>query len=264
MCLVALAIGQHPHFPVVIAANRDEYHDRPALPAAPWVEDAAVLGGRDLRAGGAWLAARLEGRFAVVTNFRKPHAAIGTRSRGDLVREFVLGSCAAAARIADIDRERHCYAPFNLVLGDLHAVWWLERESGRHGRFEPGTHAFSNGPIGQPWPKCRDAAAALQHALRAPNPAVDALMAVLADTTAAADADLPDTGVGIELERFLSPIHIVGDSYGTRASTVLALARDGVHWLLERRFGPGGRAQGESAWQVDRQGWSAAHWPVAL
>jgi uncharacterized protein with NRDE domain len=264
MCIVALACGQHPRLPLVIAANRDEYHARPALPAMPWSEDAAVAGGRDLQAGGAWLAAHRDGRFAVVTNVRQAVAARGSRSRGEPVREFVTGSVAVGDFLATLAGHCRDYAPFNLVVGDAHGAWWLDGVNATHGRFEPGTHAFSNGPVHAAWPKCRGVAAALEQALRVEAPAVDALMAALGDTSPAADAELPDTGVGIAMERFLSPIHIVGETYGTRASSVLALAVDGRHRLLERRFGPNGAFAGESAWCAEGRGWVSGAWPGTL
>lgn len=264
MCIVALALGQHPRWPLVIAANRDEYHARASAAAATWPENPAVVGGRDLVAGGAWLAVRSEGRFAVVTNFRRPGAVLGERSRGELVQQFVLGDAGAAAWIEALNGRRDAYAPFNLVVGDAHGAWWLESARGHHGRFAPATHAFSNGPVDVPWPKCQGVATALQHALRAETPRVDVLMAALRDTSPAPDHDLPDTGVGLEMERFLSPVHIVGERYGTRASSLLALARDGAHMLLERRFGPNGVAAGESAWRVADNAWVASAWPATL
>ena len=264
MCIVALAFGQHPRLPVVIAANRDEYHARPALPAAPWIEQRAVMGGRDLQAGGAWLAVHRDGRFAVVTNVRRPGAGRGSKSRGAPVGEFVVGRAEADNFLASLAERRGDYAPFNLVVGDARGAWWLEGVSGACGRFEAGTHAFSNGPVHERWPKCQGVATAVRNALRADAPAVDALMTALADCAPAADSDLPDTGVGIEMERFLSPVHIVGDRYGTRASTVVALAQDGRHVLLERRFGPHGVFAGESAWQANAEGWSPVSWPSVL
>ncbi|HRQ64007.1 MAG TPA: NRDE family protein [Xanthomonadaceae bacterium] len=264
MCIVALALGRHPDWPLVIAANRDEFHQRPALPAAPWTDAASIVGGRDLEAGGSWLAMRADGRFAAVTNVRRPGVPRGARSRGDLVSDLVRADAGPAAWLAALNGQRGDYAPFNLVVGDAGMVWWLESESGAHGRFAPGVHAFSNGPVGAPWPKCQGVASALARALADTRPRVDTIMAALADTSVAADAELPDTGVGLEMERFLSPVHIVGDRYGTRASTVLALAADGAHRLLERRFGPGGVCEGESAWRTDAKGWTSSAWPEVL
>jgi uncharacterized protein with NRDE domain len=264
MCLVALAIRRHPRLPLLLAANRDEYHARPARPAAPWVEDAAVVGGRDLEAGGAWLAAHRSGRFAVVTNFRRPGAGKGMRSRGELVRDFVLGDGSPEAFLGALATRRGDYAPFNLVVGDAEDAWWLESESGTLDRFAAGIHAFSNGPVRAPWPKCQAAAAAVARTLRDEAPSVSALMVALGDTSPAADAELPDTGVGLAMERLLSPVHIVGDTYGTRASTLLALAADGRHLLAERSFGPGARATGDIAWRVEGAGWAPLRWPDTL
>lgn len=255
MCLILLALGQDRRFPLILLANRDEFHARPSLPAAPWPEDARVLGGRDLAAGGTWLACRSDGRFAAIANFRKKGAPAGRRSRGDLPARFVLGDEPPAAFLAWLKPRIEDYAPFNLLLGAGTEVWWLQSEGPRDGRFGPGIHAISNGPIGASWPKCRRATAALAELLAQGEPEEDALLKLLAERTPAADAELPVTGLPIERERVLSPIFIAGADYGTRASTLLLRATTGEIVFRERRFRGHGAQLAEVCWRQDCGRW---------
>jgi uncharacterized protein with NRDE domain len=248
MCLILLALGQDRRYPLILLANRDEFHARPSLPAAPWPEDARVLGGRDLAAGGTWLACRSDGRFAAVANFRKKGAPAGRRSRGELPMRFVLGDEPPAAFLAWLEPRIADYAPFNLLLGAGTEVWWLQSEGPKEGRFGPGIHAISNGPIGASWPKCRRAAAALAELLAQGEPEEDALLKLLAERTPAADAELPDTGLPIERERLLSPIFIAGAEYGTRASSLFTFGPEVGVRFIECRFAAGGKPEGASRW----------------
>ncbi|MCB9732314.1 MAG: NRDE family protein [Deltaproteobacteria bacterium] len=248
MCLIALAVASHPDYPLVVAANRDEHHARPAAAAAPWPEDPAVIGGRDLEAGGAWLGVRRDGRFGAVTNVRRPDALRpGARSRGHLVRDWLLGDDDGddpAAFLAPVRARRGEYAPFNLVLGGPRALWVYASEDDALTRVAPGVHALSNARLDTPWPKVRRATAGLAAALGGEDPDRDALRAVLADRGLAPDDELPDTGVGLALERVLSPPFIVGERYGTRASTLVLFGADGRIAFEEARFGPNGAPLG--------------------
>lgn len=241
MCLLLVAVDAVPDRPLLLLGNRDEFHARPSAAAAPWPDLPGVRGGRDLEAGGSWLAVHDNGRMAAVTNIRLLNVQRGTRSRGDLVRDFVAGSGSAADVIAAVQRDVGDYAPFNLVVADRDEAWCLESPAAQAQRLRPGVHLVSNGPLDAPWPKMQRLRGLFEHALAA---GVDdaALLDLLADTHQPADAELPDTGMGLERERFLAPIFVRGDTYGTRASTLAW--RDGrgnVH-LIERRFGAGGVA----------------------
>jgi uncharacterized protein with NRDE domain len=253
MCLILFALGQHPDYPLLLAANRDEYHGRPARPLAPWPEDAAVAGGRDLEAGGSWLGLSRRGRFAAVTNVREwPPQSGWPRSRGDLVREFLLGDRPAPDFAASCLAHGDDYAGFNLLLGDASGFWYCSNRRGSPLRqLQPGCYGLANGVLGDEWPKTRSGVAALQQLLAEPTP--DGLLELLADRTPAADAELPDTGIGLEMERRLAPRFIVGDDYGTRASTALMVTADGAATLLEQNFSAGGRADGRYRidWRLD-------------
>lgn len=249
MCLLLIALEVVPQRPVLLLGNRDEFHARPSAPAAPWAEAPQVVGGRDLEAGGSWLALRRDGRFAAVTNVRLADPRHGPRSRGALVRDFVIGHDTPDAYVAQLRRHHGDFAPFNLVVGDARSVWCLESPRDRVQRLAPGVHLVSNGPLDAPWPKmerlragfCRTLAAAADA-----TPLDERLLDLLREETPAADAQLPDTGIPRERERYLSAIFVRGEAYGTRASTLAWRDADGGIGLVERRFGPAGAAQGET------------------
>lgn len=251
MCLILLALRQHPEFPLLIAANRDERFERPTQPLAPWPEAPHVLGGRDLEAGGSWFGITRDGRFAAVTNVREwPPQTGWPRSRGSLVSDFLLGSMSAADYAGACARNNGQFAGYNLLVGQLaggHSpgngdagLWYCSNRGSEPLRqLRPGLYGLSNGALGDEWPKTRAGSAALRALLlRGPTP--EGLLALLGDRTTPADDALPDTGVGLEKERMLAPCFIAGDDYGTRASTALLVNRQGVATLWEQNFASGG------------------------
>ena len=255
MCLIALAWRQHPRWPLVIAANRDELHARPTAGAAPDPDAPAVYGGRDLVQGGGWLQVSGRARLAAVTNVRDGHAAgVYPRSRGWLVRDFVRGNLSARAFAAG-PAATDGHGPFNALFWDgASLVHASNHPRTGHADVAPGIHAMSNGAFDAPWPKSTAATRALDAWLRPmaglvePPRTIDAfepLFDALADTAVAPDALLPDTGVGLELERMLSPPFVRGEAYGTRCSTLVVVG-GGAAVFVERRFGPAGRVLGDS------------------
>lgn len=256
MCLIAFAWRAHPRCELALIANRDEFHARPAAPAGPHPQAPEVFGGRDLEAGGSWLLVASRRRLAAVTNVRAgtPESS-RPRSRGALVDGFVRGSAAAADYAAALAGTAGDYGRFNLILWDGAAMAFASN----HPRFEcrdiaPGLHAMSNGAFDAPWPKSGRATAALQGWLaarpdeavsRAQRHALETLFVALADITPAPDDSLPETGVGLEMERTLSPPFVRGERYGTRCSTVVLVDADGLRFV-ERRFGPLAAPLGET------------------
>lgn len=252
MCLIALAWRCHPRFDAVLVTNRDEFHGRATAPAQRHAGVPPIFGGQDLEKGGSWLLASAEGRFAAVTNVRvggAPEAA--PRSRGALVDDFVRSSLPVSDYLDALAPIASEFGRFNVLLcaeGELHYA-------GNHPVFRrqalaPGLHVVSNGDLDAPWPKTQRLRAALAPWLAdadslAAEPQFTALWTALADRDRAADAELPDTGVGLTLERLLSSPFIVGEAYGTRASSLLLVSR-GQARLLERRFGAHGAALGDS------------------
>ena len=244
MCLIAFAWNAHPEYRLIVAANRDEWHDRPTAPAAWWNDHPQILAGRDLKAGGTWMGVTRSGRFAAVTNFRDPADRKSTaRSRGELVTAFLLGDETPAAFLAATKKVAHEYNGFNLILGDGTSLAYFGSSEGAIEILEPGVYALSNHTLNEPWPKVTMAKSALDNTLQA-EMSEDALQiaiyAILSNDTIASDGALPNTGVGIEWERVLSPALIVTEKYGTRASTILSVANnDGVSFEERTRANDG-------------------------
>jgi uncharacterized protein with NRDE domain len=246
MCLILLARETFPGYPLVLAANRDEYYRRPTRPAHYWEDAEGVLGGRDLKAGGSWLGVDRSGRLAAVTNYREPpQPGAGARSRGELVSGYLKGRQAAADYLEGVSRRRDRYDAFNLLLGDADGLYFYSSLDTRFQRLSPGIYGISNGELDCPWPKVIRGKRVFHESLGSDHaPDSEALFALLADATPAADADLPDTGVGLETERKLSPIFIHLDGYGTRSSTVLAIAAEGRVAFAERNYDENGAVIG--------------------
>lgn len=251
MCLAAFALNAHPRFPLVIAANRDEFFARAAAPMAWWPDQPQVLAGRDLSAGGTWFGLTRAGRLALLTNVREPgRQNPAAPSRGALVVDWLKADDDAPAFA---QRLAGGYNGFNLVTGDLtrNAWHWLSNRAPVPVALGDGLHALSNAALDTPWPKTTGLRAALADALahaHGVDDLTERLLAALADPTPAADAELPDTGVGLARERLLSPrfIRIADEGapavYGTRCATVLIRGADGATHLVERSFTADGGA----------------------
>lgn len=255
MCLIALAWRQHARYPLAIAANRDEFHGRPSAPAAVDPDAPAVFGGRDLVQGGGWLQVSSRGRLAAVTNVRDGRAlpTDSPRSRGWLVRDFIRGRQPAAEFAAAV-AQAPGHGPFNALFWDGTALFHASNHPGGCAEVAPGLHAMSNGAFDAAWPKSAVATRALQAWLDSDGTRADPmarpemlepLFEALADRAVAPDDRLPDTGVGLELERMLSPPFVAGSAYGTRCSSVVLAGPDRIVFA-ERRFGPDGVRTGDS------------------
>lgn len=256
MCLIVFAWQPGSDCPLTVAANRDEWRERPTARLHWWNHEPArtdseysqdivcehsphearsgILAGRDLKDGGTWMGVTPSGRFAALTNFRDPKSVKpGAPSRGALVREFLESDATPGEYLQALAEHMHDYNGFNLLIGDRDALWWLSNRGGAPMALAPGVHGLSNGLLNEPWPKVARARARLTEAL---NQAAgdDALWSLLADDAAAPDDQLPDTGVGLDWERRLSPVRIRGDRYGTRSSAVLRIFADGSLRFSER------------------------------
>ena len=253
MCLVAIAWKSHPRWRLLLAGNRDEFHARPTAPLARWPDIGSIRAGRDLQSGGTWVGLDARGRCAVVTNVRDPLAlASSGPSRGRLPVDFLGGTLEADRHARDLLAGAGDYAPFNLLMADADSCEYV----GNHPRLEhraiaPGIHGMSNGGFDVSWPKTQRLCEAMRRwsETEATDPAP--LWQALADERVAADAALPDTGVGIALERKLSSAFISGPDYGTRASTLIAIDYQGRGYISERRFGPDGAFEGETTLRND-------------
>ena len=246
MCLIVVAWRCRADLPLAVAANRDEWRDRPAEPAHWWPDHPGLLAGRDLKAGGTWMGVTRSGRFAAVTNFRDPADRRSTaRSRGGLVTGFLDGAESAPAYLARIAASAAEYNAFNLIVGDAATLWYFGSREGGARPIEPGVHGLSNHVLDEPWPKVIRGRAAMERALAAADPG-PALFELLGDGTPAPDSALPATGVSLDWERRLSSALITGADYGTRASTVLLLGADGRIRFEERTRAPDGSEAGRA------------------
>jgi uncharacterized protein with NRDE domain len=250
MCLIAFNFSPGRERHLLLAANRDEFHERPARPMAWWRWPVGPLAGRDERAGGTWLAVGRDGRWAAVTNFRDPDAASGRRSRGELPLDFLAGGRSPAEEADRVHAGRSDYGPFNLLVGDRESLWYASSHAGPR-PVEPGVHALSNGLLDAPWPKSRRVATALRGIDSARAVDAERLFDLMDDRAPSPDDELPETGVGAELERFLSPPFIVGERYGTRCTTVVDLAARSI--VAERSFDAAGDVIGEADYAFDSE-----------
>ena len=238
MCTIVFSYRSLPGFRLVLAGNRDEFYDRPTEPVRFWPERPDLLAGKDLRWGGIWLGVTRSGKVAAVTNYRDPaqrreHA----KSRGLMVHDYLCGDQGPMDYISAIDAAKDDYNGFNLLLADAGTMVHYSNRGTAAGKLDPGIYALSNHLLDTPWPKVvriKSLFASLLAKDREPN--ADHLLDLLTDRETAADARLPDTGVGMEWERRLSSIFITSPTYGTRSSSVLTIRDDGQVAFVERRF----------------------------
>jgi uncharacterized protein with NRDE domain len=251
MCLLAIAWKVHPELPLIFVGNRDEFHAREAAPAGWWDEPAGILGGRDLEAGGSWLAVNRGGRLAVVTNVREPFAdSAGQRSRGELVVDALSSLLPFDAWAAGLAERGDRYGGFNLLVADGDRLHCLSNRSDDRLDLAPGIYGLSNDRLDTPWPKVVAARERLRELLSRRQIDAESLFGIVADRRPAPDEQLPHTGVPLKWERALSAAFIVGPGYGTRASTVVLRGRGGGLELFERSFLPDGSAAGESRFEI--------------
>jgi len=257
MCLIAFSIGQHPEYPLVVAANRDEFFRRPTAGMTWWQASpgSEVLAGRDLLSGGTWLAVSRHGEIAAVTNVREGSAEPGHTSRGELPLRAL--SQPGDALQQQLSEQRSAYAGFNLIHLDERNGWYFSNRDAHPGRrLYRGTYGLSNHLLQSPWPKLLRLRDAMTRALKSapttdPDTLHHTLLMLLQDTTPAPDRELPDTGIGLDTERFLSSPFIVGSDYGTRATTIVTISRGGEIRVTEQSWLPMGKTgeQRQFCWQ---------------
>lgn len=251
MCLIGIAYRTHAKHELVLAANRDEFHDRPSASAAAWADHPHIFGGRDLRQKGSWLAVSATGRVAAITNVRRmvpPDP--GSPSRGKLVARFLQDTASAAEFAAGLADDAGNYPGFNLLLYDGSDLRFVTNTPDfRDEPVPPGIHTVSNATLDTPWPKSRRLHQALEAWSRDNWESFTPLFKALADRTPGAEAELPNTGVGKSLEKLLSAPFIVSPNYGTRCSTVVALGRGKIDFA-EKRFQPSGLDAGHTEKQM--------------
>jgi uncharacterized protein with NRDE domain len=241
MCLIAFAWRAHPRYRLVVAANRDEFHARKTAAAGFWQDAPGVLAGRDLERGGTWLGVTRAGRFAALSNYRDQEQADPAKpSRGTLPAQFLTHAESTLAYARRVDGDKHAYPGFNLLLGDGERFYYITNRGLGTGAVTQGVHAVSNGLLDESWPKVKRVRGRMRELLDAQSVNPDDLLEMLGDTREALPSALPETGLDASTERFLSPVFIRGETYGTRASTVVLMDEEKIIFV-ERRFGPNGR-----------------------
>ena len=235
MCLILFAWRKHADYPLIVIANRDEFYARPTRDAH-WWDDADILAGRDLEAGGTWLGLNRRGHFAAVTNVREPGGMTpGRKTRGDLTRNYLAGSDGAEAYLQRLAAHDQDYAGFNLLLGDASGLWFYSNREHAIRPVEAGVYGISNGAFDEPWPKLSTGKDELEALLDGDIDTAQ-LMEILTDHRIAEDHELPSTGVALDIERLLSSRFIRSQDYGTRACSVITVHRDQGIQFCEQNF----------------------------
>jgi uncharacterized protein with NRDE domain len=241
MCLVVFAYDCHPDYRLIFGANRDEFRNRPTEPARYWNGAPHVLAGRDRQAGGTWMGVTTAGKFAAVTNYRDPRNRIAeSPSRGKLVSAYLLeAGLTPEGYPSTLLREGRRYNGFNLLFGTTDTLYYFTNRGNASGRIPPGIHGISNHLLDSPWPKVNVAKSRLDAIVKQEDIDPEMILSALSDPVPFADDLLPDTGVGLEMERMLSPLFINDEEYGTRSTTVVLAGRDGKVTFIERSFDHG-------------------------
>ena len=235
--MIILSYRMNEKYPFILAANRDEFYERPSAPVSLWNDAPDIIAGKDLKSGGAWLGITKKGRFAAVTNYRDPESfRENAPSRGWLVRDFLFGREDPKAYIEKIAVNKDRYNGFNLILGDPSRLFYFSNR-GTMRELSSGLYALSNCLLDTPWPKTERGKKALALLLsRTDNPLPEDMFLILSDRLKPDDTELPDTGVGLEWERILSPIFITSSVYGTRSSSVIMIDKRDRVMFIDRVF----------------------------
>ncbi|MEX1239334.1 MAG: NRDE family protein [Cyclobacteriaceae bacterium] len=239
MCLIFIGLKNHPKYKLIVAANRDEFYDRPTAPASFWEDHPDILAGRDLEAKGTWLGMTKSGRICMVTNFRDPkniHAQ--APSRGKLVTDFLRDNTTGEKYLEKLMPHARKYNGFSLIAGTVDALYYFSNYKDGIILLNSGLFGLSNHLLETPWPKVEKGKNRIQELLKSSAIHVEGLYEVLSDEAISSDPHLPDTGVGLELERALSAAFIKSAGYGTRSSTVVMVDYNNHVSFHERVYNP--------------------------
>jgi len=253
MCLILISYKQFDKFPLIIAANRDEYFERPSQAAHFWNDNPFILAGRDLKHGGSWLGISRQGRFAAVTNFREPSNKIASAtSRGTLVSKYLMSDISAGNYLEDLLDQIDQFDGFNLLVGDTNALYFLGSLEKQIRILDTGVYGISNGIFDCPWPKVIQGKQRLAEIMnKSGQPDETAFFKLLANETVPPDDELPDTGVGLEWEQKLGSIFVKADPFGTRCSTLLSIDVKRQVRFSERNFDHAGNDLGTEGYSFN-------------
>ena len=245
MCLVVLGWKLHPDYPLIVAGNRDEFHARPTESAHWWSDQPDIIGGRDLQAGGTWLALHRNGRFATVTNFRDADTPSKTfHSRGHLVTDFLTSTETPEDYLCNVDGSK--YAGFNLLVSDGETLSWLSNRGDGVRNLAPGLYGLSNALLDSPWHKVVRAKHTFDKLLDEDRLNETELFRLLDDKQRAPASQIDSSRLPFESAHAISAPFIVLPDYGTRSSSVVLLDQQGGWLFHERRFDADGKARGDS------------------
>jgi uncharacterized protein with NRDE domain len=237
MCLIVFANDFLKDYKLIFAANRDEFYNRPTEQADFWKDHPDLLAGKDLQAGGTWMGITRKGKFAAITNFRdlKNHRN-DAPSRGNLTLDFLVNDFTPEEYYNRLSSDLKYYNGFNLILGDTNELYYFSNKTNGLKKLEPGIHGISNAILDTPWPKVEKSKRQLKHLIEQKNIHPWEVLNLLDDTSPAKDEELPDTGVGLELERTLSSIFIKSEKYGTRSSTIVTVDKHNNVKFVEKTY----------------------------
>ena len=251
MCLVVFAWKVHPDYPLILAANRDEYHARPAQEAHWWPDRPDILAGRDLQAGGTWLALSRSGRFATVTNYREAQKQRpGLRSRGEIATQYSGSNSSAYDFVAALDGDR--YAGVSVLVADGDSICYRSNRNDTAVSLSPGIYGLSNASLDTPWSKLLRTKDALAERIADGNINPTELLRLLADRSPAPHEEIDAGAMPYKMARAVTAPFIVTDDYGTRCSTTVLVGAEGRIQFCERRYGPDGNKSGESTFDFHR------------
>jgi uncharacterized protein with NRDE domain len=238
MCLILFSYKLHADYKLILAANRDEFYERPTASLEYWPDHPDVLAGRDLKSNGTWLGVTRSGRLAAVTNYREPASHMeNAPSRGILIRDFLIGNSSPEPYLKAVSKKRIAYNGFNLIAGDPSGLYYYSNRASRVRHLQPGLYGISNHLIDTAWPKIQRGKDLLQGQLSGREKIdIEKIWKILADRRLPADKELPDTGVGLQWERILAPLFISNPDYGTRSSSIVLMEYSGQITFMERTF----------------------------
>lgn len=243
MCLILFGYKVSRKYPLIFAANRDEFYKRPTAPMHFWKQAPSILAGKDLEQGGTWFGVHENGRFAALTNFRDPVSIKqDAPSRGEIIIDFLKSNEPSLSYFDTFKKRAGDYNGFNLLFGDTEELFWFSNLKNTVEKIAPGIHGLSNRFLDTPWPKVDSGKKALQEQIN-DTLSLKSLFSILTDQRVPDDSLLPHTGVGLEWERILSPLYIQSDTYGTRSSTVMLMDKNGTLEIAERTYDSGNKLE---------------------
>jgi uncharacterized protein with NRDE domain len=235
MCLLLLAYQYHPNYKIILAANRDEFYKRPALPLHNWKDHPELFAGKDLEGKGTWLGITKTGKLAVITNYRNMGSIKkDAPTRGKLVTDFLLNKIAAERYSDILIKTGNIYNGYNLIYGEIDNLYYFSNLKDKASKLSPGIYGLSNHLLDTPWPKVVKSKREFSKILEEETPSKYELFEILLDNEIFADEELPDTGLPRDLEKMVSPIFTSTDEYGTRSSSVILIDQDNNVLFMEK------------------------------